>query len=435
MKWYQMAGGIFAGIAAFAICGCGGSTKNVAQTNKSLTLCVSDIVNETYKDAFEAFQKAYPEVELHVESYSELVAGQQRINTQILAGEGPDLLLMSNYGTADVYKMMKAQAFAPLDEFMEADKEWNADDYAQAVLDAGVFEGNQMAMPLSYTVVSALTTQENLKSAGISLDSCQDMSSFLQETAKFYSLDSAKQVNGDVGQLSLFPAFLSGSFLDYSKGELGLDAQTLERACSAYKYFYHDETASGSSLPDTGFCGVGEAIGMGDTCMLVTFSSSAFMEAAQAAAAQATPVLWPYRNGDGQICANIMDYAGIRANSENKQNAWNMLKILMSEAAQSQIAKFRFACPVFKSILEEELDRTKEEAYENGKKLVEMKPLPQDLSAQYKDALMHPQKALFVTDVCISKFIDYMKPFYEDEGSYEDCIGEFQKFIKVYLTE
>lgn len=425
MKWYQLAGGI---LAACVLCGCSGGTQEVKQTNKSLTLCVDRLVNDTYAKGFEEFKKTYPQVELNVEVYEDLLAGAEQINTQIMAGEGPDLMLMTNYSTSDVYKMMKAQAFAPLDEFMKQDKGWNADLYAKAVLDAGIHEGKQMVMPLSYTVKTALTSEENLAAAGISLDDCNNMESFLQEIAKFYDLDDAERVLGDVGQLADFPGYLSGQFLDYSKGTLGVDEQILERACTAYRSFYQDDFAATSGLmPDTGFPGVGEAIANGETCMVITFSGNSFMEAAQAVAANASPVLWPFRNVDGQVCASVIDYAGIRANSENKQNAWNLLKILMGDATQTQIADIGSYYPVLKPVLEEETDRIREEAYETGKKLVETEPLSQELQEQYEDAVMNPQKALFMTDVCSSKFVSCMRPFYEEGKNYEDCIGEFRK--------
>lgn len=422
--------------AALALCGCGGSTKEVRQTNKSLTLCVDEFINETYQDGFKEYKEAYPDVELNVEVFTDLMAGMARVNTQLMAGEGSDLIISKNYGTADVYKMMKAQVFAPLDEFMEQGSGWDAGNYAKAVLDAGAYEGKQMVMPLSYRVRVGITSEENLEAAGISLDGCNDMTAFLQETAKFYELDSAERVVGDVGQLVSFPAFLSGQFLDYSKETLDVDDQTLQQACTAYKNFYYDDAAASSSqMSNNGYWGIGEAIANGETCMAVPVEGNGFMAVSQALAANATPFLWPFCNGNGEICAGVMDYAGIRANSENRQNAWNLLKILMGEASQSRIAEDGQYCPVLKSMLETAIDQSKEKAYKDGKSVAEMAELPQETLAQYKDAVMNPDKAVFVTDICVSKFLDYMKPFYEDQGSYEECIEEFKKFIKIYLTE
>lgn len=393
-------------------------------------------MNDTYQDGFEEFKKAYPDVEVNVEVYTDILAGMARVNTQLMAGEGPDLILMRNYGASDVYKMMKAQAFAPLDEFMEQDSEWDAGNYAKSMLDAGTYEGKHLVMPLSYRVKCGLTSEENLDAAGISLDGCNDVVSFLQETAKFYELDNVERVVGDMGQLEDFPIFMADRFLDYSKGTLNVDDETLKQACTAYKSFYYEDAAAGSSgLTSAGYWGVGEAIAKGEKCMVVPIAGNSFMEASQAIAANASPVLWPFRNGNGEICADVMEYAGIRANSENRQNAWNLLKILMGETVQPQIVKNGMYCPVLKPILEAGIDQTKEKAYENGKAVVEVAELPQEILAQYKDAVMNPDKAVFATDTCISKFIEHMRPFYEDEGSYEECMEEFKKFVKIYLTE
>ena len=53
MKWYQLAGGI---LAACVLCGCSGGTQEVKQTNKSLTLCVDRLVNDTYAKGFEELE-------------------------------------------------------------------------------------------------------------------------------------------------------------------------------------------------------------------------------------------------------------------------------------------------------------------------------------------------------------------------------------------
>jgi len=54
---------------------------------------------------------------------------------------------------------------------------------------------------------------------------------------------------------------------------------------------------------------------------------------------------------------------------------------------------------------------------------------------QYKEAVMEPSHAVFVTDISNQKFMEYMRPFYEGESSYEDCFASFKKFTDVYLSE
>lgn len=428
---------LLVGCVCIPLSGCAGKKEETEQTDKSLTLCVDTFINETYQAAFEEFVKTYPDVKLNVEVYDDLILGAQKINTQIMAGEGPDLMILQCYGNADVYKMMRAGAFAPLDDFIKEDSTWNAADYAGAVLDAGVYDGKQMVMPLSYYVPVAVTTKQNLENAGISLDSCNTMLSFLQETSKFYEMDGVKQVLGDAGMMSTFYAYLSESFLDYSEGKLGVEEETLRQACEAYKNFYKEDSSPDSSVkfPEKGYFGIGEQIADGSICMYVSQSTGSFMETALPAAANAQLVLWPFKNSQGAVSVSIMEYAGIRANSENRQNAWNLLRILMGETAQRKVIENGMFCPVLNSVLEEGIDAAKNAALLRGKKITEIAELPADKMQQYQEALMNPDDAVFVTDVGNAKLMEYMRPFYEGESSYEDCFAEFKKFTDVYLTE
>lgn len=430
------AAAFFLGLAALALCGCGssGEGSGTAQTNESLTLCVDEYINGIYGDGFVEFQKKYPDVKLNVEVYDNLMAGMERVNKQLMAGEGPDLILMRCYGTADVYKMMREQAFAPLDEFMENDSEWNAQDYVQALVDAGVYEDKHMVMPLSYNTPIVITSKKNVENTGLSLDSCNDLLTFLQEAEQFYELDGMERVMGECWMLGPYPQYLAHNFIDYGDGTLGIDEQTLKQACEAYRSFFAEED-EGAMLPAGGYYGVGEGVGDGRMGFGIPLNADYFMSVLQGAADNDTPVLWPVKNERGEINASIMDYAGIRAGSENRQNAWNLLKILMGEKVQADIAKAWQYYPVRRSALEEEIEQLWAQTGAHGVYYMELGEQAEDLLQQYKAAVMNPGNGIFVTNICTVKFKRCMKPFYKGEDSCENCIAEFQEFLRAYLAE
>lgn len=432
MRRKNVLGSIITGMAVLLLSACAG--KDTKQTNQSLTLCVDELINAQFKSGFEEFRTMYPDVELHVEVASEILPNSERINTRILAGEGPDLLLMASYGNSDVYKMMSAQAFAPLDEFMETDSTWKAEDYVKPVLDAGVYEGRQMIMPLSYTVRVALTTQENLDKAGISLEACRDMASFLNEMQKFAGAEGMERLFLEPGRLIAFPEYASHEFLNYKDGKLGIDAETLRQTCEAYKGFYAEDVGQGP-VSDTSWDGYGEMVAKGEAGMCIPISNMNFWAAAQNMAAHAHPLLWPFQNDQGETTATIMHYAGIRANSENRQNAWNMLKILMGDTVQAEMADKGSYSPVLKKELQDFMDEAEQTAFLQGGADVEAAEIPQDIRKQYQEVLMNPGNSIFETNICIAEFRLAMEPFYEGTASYDACMKEFEKFIRIYLTE
>lgn len=434
--WKQTACALLAaGIAILSGCGGSAGDSQAHQETKNLSMCISETQYEVCKAGIEKYKAAYPDVELQVETYasSERAERMKQLDTELMAGKGPDLLFMEVWGSNDVYKMMKSGVFAPLDDFMEQDKEWNGADYVQAALQAGTFGGKQLVMPLDYYTTIAVASKEGMEKAGISWDSSMDILSFMQEAGRLYGQEDTERVFADVGQLSPFPEMLTGQFLDYEKSVVGVDAKRLREACEAYKLIYPEDNGD-SSYPSGGDYGFGERIGLGEAYFHIANNFRTFIGVSGAIAADASPVFCPLANDKGETLAKISQYTGIRANSENKQNAWNMIKILLSDEVQGAIAGRGFYCPVRKSSLEGAVEKAVEEELADGSKYVEMGSLPQEYIDKYKSVLMEPQKCYYATDIFV-KFLEDMTPFYEDEADYEECMKTFEDYIKVYLTE
>ena len=411
-----------------------GSSKE-DQGSKSLSLCISESQYEICKAGIEKYKEVYPDVELNVETYSssERPTRMKQLDTELMAGQGPDLLFMEVWGSNDVYKMMKSGVFAPLDSFIEQDTEWNAADYVETVLQAGTFSGKQLVMPLDYYATIAVASEEGMEKAGISWDAGMDILAFMQEAGRLYGLEDTERVFADVGQLAPFPEMLTGQFLDYEKSAIAVDAGRLREACEAYKLIYPEDNGD-SDYPSGGDYGFGERIGLGEAYFHIANNFKTFIGVSGAIAADAQPVFCPLTNDKGETLAKISQYVGIRANSENQQNAWNMIKIMLDDAVQGVIADRGFYCPVRKASLEGAIEKAVEEETASGSQYVEMGSLPQEYVDAYKSVLMDPQRCYYATDIYI-RLMEEMKPFYEDESGYEECMKGFEDYIKVYLTE
>ncbi len=434
--WKLTAGILLAaGITVSGGCGSSGGESKAEQGNKSLSLCISESQYEECKAGIEKYKTAYPDVELNVETYSssERPTRMKQLDTELMAGKGPDLLFMEVWGSNDAYKMMKSGVFAPLDSFMEQDKEWDGADYVQAVLGAGTFDGKQMVMPLDYYATIAVASKEGMEKAGIAWDGGMDILTFMQDAGRLYGQEDTVRVFADVGQLAPFPEMLTGQFLDYEKGSLAVDAGRLREACEAYKFIFPEDNGSGD-YPSSGDFGFGERIGSGEAYFHIANNFKTFIGVSAAVAADAEPVFCPLTNDKGETLSKISQYVGIRANSGNQKNAWNMIKLLLGDEVQSAIADRGFYCPVRKSSLEGAVEQAVEEETAYGSQYVKMGILPQTYIDAYKKVLMHPQKCYYATDIYV-RFMEEMTPFYEDEASYEECMKKFEEYIKVYLTE
>ena len=47
----------------------------------------------------------------------------------------------------------------------------------------------------------------------------------------------------------------------------------------------------------------------------------------------------------------------------------------------------------------------------------------------------NPDRALFISHVCMADFYETMTPFYQGSKSFEECYTEFESFVKIYTSE
>ena len=412
----------------------GAGADETEQTNKSLTLSLAEDIEGDYEDAFDEFRRLYPDVDLQVETYSPMEETRQitKQQAQVMAGEGPDILMFKCYGSDDLYKMMKAGAFAPMDAYMEADETWNGGaDYVQGVIEAGKFGGSQYVMPLTFNGMCMIASQEGLDAAGVSAEDCKDTLSIMQQVASIYDKGYQKRVLGDYVQFTTFPEMLTGQFLDYEKENVSVDAETLRQACELYSRMYDEETedVGGSS----GNFGIGYDIARQDAYVFIGMNMDRSLSVAGGIAAEATPVCIPIRSGDGKTLASMMQYAGIRANSPNKQNAYNMIRILMGEEAQEDI--MGIYCPVNKAVIDKAVDGILERNRTIQDAETPVGELSGEFVTAYKDSLKDVGHCYIPTTTCVNKFYEYMNPYFAGEADYDSCMKEFEDYIKIYLSE
>ncbi len=402
----------------------------------SLTLFLSSEQENYYGPGIEEFRQKYPEVELIIESYSinEMMSSQHKVKTELMAGKGPDLLLLDAYGTDDVYKLLKAGVFAPLDEFMTDEAGWDGGQYVMPVIDGGKFAGVQYVMPLTYRVPLVLSSQEALDEIGFNMDACQDTGSLLKEVSALYEKDHQNRILLGMAGFMAFPQLLEGDFLDYESESIDIDPQVLQEACESYKNLYEEDRTD--SLSELAYYGYGVDILDREGFIAVITDIDIMLMPVTAIAAKETPVILPAGfAGEGAV-AQVASYTGIRANSENKENAWNMLKILMGEEMQTAVSENTISVPVLKSVqdkkIQTRLQLSLEEAEDYG--LPAADP-GEEFLAKYREYLASPGKTIFINNTCTVNFYNTMLPFYEGQSDYESCLQEFESYIKIYLSE
>lgn len=99
------------------------------------------------------------------DSYEEM---KTRLNSEIMSGKGPDVLLFNGiYDVDDSFKTSASGSLLALDERMS---ELEEENYFTNILDAGIVNGHQYFLPLSWNILQAYSSQGVIAEKGYNDD-------------------------------------------------------------------------------------------------------------------------------------------------------------------------------------------------------------------------------------------------------------------------
>ena len=127
------------------------------EAKKELTILVS-YDNTQLNGLAEEYEAAHPDVTINIEvGLSAASQGGEdwndfieRVTTELLSGEGPDLLVDPGAFTKQDY--LTSDLVYDLREWMENDPEFTLSDYYENLFEAFTIEGRQFTFPLTYAI-------------------------------------------------------------------------------------------------------------------------------------------------------------------------------------------------------------------------------------------------------------------------------------------
>lgn len=169
---------ILALVISIALAACGSGTENagkkpVGEGGKTvLTLSVQE-ATPFYAALERKFEAEYPDIDLTIQAYKqageEWKAGEledyfKSVSTAMLSGQGPDVIEMSNLPAGDYVAKGLLQN---MDSLLSGDSSINKEDLQQNILDATKENGGLYAIPAGYSLRAFIGDGEALKEAGI----------------------------------------------------------------------------------------------------------------------------------------------------------------------------------------------------------------------------------------------------------------------------
>ena len=416
----------------------------VEQTNEGLNIWYTDYgMMVKYLDAaVTQYNQLHPDNPVTADKYfadssseSNDEATQQML-TEVMAGSGPDLIFF-DVGNMDIEKMVRRGVFADLEPYFEADNfDWSG--YNQAVMDAGVWDGHRLVIPLQYNFPMLYTSQTALDETGFSIENCDTFGGLLDEIEAMQADPSQKrEVFRAKYTFYNFAQYAGIPYVDYDRQKADISSPELKRGAEIYNNLGGLELG----VLDDGISGAAD-IRDGKAQWICPFPPvSGFYTGPEVINTFDELVMMPIRDVNGGIQAQITWAVAVRNNSPNLQNAYEFIKYLLSEEFHTETLGYRW---LYYSVLD-----SANEAYFQDHVYNRAAPLvpPEnsygldsvDVRQEDFDELMDYTRQITGAyfDCSETLFMRNMRTngFLSGEVSFEDAAQQAERQMDLYLSE
>lgn len=424
-----LAAAVILGVGGFAVWGISPTQK---QTDTLRVLCVAPEYTGRYSE-FKAMEKAkarftatWPDVELTVEYFfiDESSAQNEekltQLRTQIMAGDGPDVL----FSTGDLFlqnpaKQMEAGVFCDLTPYMEAEEE-DLPPLKELVLQSGQRRGEQYVIPITYRVDFLNSTAERFARYGIDPGAVADRQAYLDTMQHFLeqnpqlSWSGGNRANADyvLAQtfVSLFP-----ELCDLQNERLPLEDAQVRQWLELCRLEYervnaYPRDASEQMPPEDQLRLLGlqqmNAVKQGETVDYLVA-----------------------RNQQGGTTGIVGQWAGVLASSKNQLNGWHFIRTMLDEevlwAGTSEGENCGWVLQGSEEIVSQQISATRPlETLYGGTLGLE----------HYMDQVGQASAVVFTVEP-YEVLLETFRPYFEGTAGYEECAQKAQNYWQIYRTE
>ena len=414
----------------------------VEQTNTELNIWYTDYGMTTkYLDAaVTQYNQQHPDNPITAEKFfadgsiENSDAATQQMLTEVMAGSGPDLIFFTGSST-DIEKMVRRGVFADMEPYFEADNfDWSG--YNQAVMDAGVWDGHRLVIPLQYNFPMLYTSQTALDETGFSMENCDTFGGLLDEIE---AMQADPGQTRDVFRAKFtfydFAHYAGIPYVDYDRQKADLSFPELQRSAEIF------QNLGGLEL-GTYDMGIDSAADIrdGKALWICPFPPvDGFYTGPEVINTFDDMVMMPIRDVNGGIQAEVTWAVAVRNNSPNLQNAYEFIKYLLSEEYHTETLGYRWQ---YYSVLD-----AANEAYFQDYVFNRAAPLvpPEnsygldtvDVRQEDFDELMDYTRQITGAYYNCTEtiFLRDMRNYISGEVPYEEAVQEVERHMDLYLSE
>ncbi len=381
--------------------------------------------------AVDLFREKYPDVQVKFEMLSS-EEFQTRIQTEIPAGGGPDLLFTFTSVLPDPFKSMSTHIFTDLNPYFLSDTEFDWNDYLKEAADCLLYQGERQIVPVELNLSVYKTSYETLTDAGIKPEEIKTFEDYCAACIRYHEACPDNALYSSGGEDDYLKELLSASgmrFIDYNRGTVSVNEEQFHVMLDVCKAFH---TGSDHEIgPDyKSIEGLFERmylcsnVGTGELSLM---NAIAFIKNRGE-----TPCLLPVTDIYGGVTAEVVSFAAVPQGSANKLNAYRLLKILLSEEIQGgheptmgQRDYLQTGIPVMKPAIKKRTLAVKETFFPNADENAQ-------LIINYCTSVTNA--SLLPTNI-YRYIVNDMSGYIKGNKSWEDCYKKFLNTLELYASE
>ena len=355
--------GLLTGLVLFSLMGCHRAEPEMERP-KVLRVLIEKNEKEDpsglkyqLADAVQRFTEKHKGYRVELESLPKQGEGRtemlQKIRAELMAGEGPDVLLLCNAYSdydrlnprepllADVELAMRNGLFYDISKFYDGDTALKKEELQPVVMEAGVLDGERYVLPLRFDIPVMFVEKNRFAKIGLSTDFFEknilDLIDYFVSTKdnaiaiNFFPQDIQPQFT-----MNVFP-----QLFDYEEGTVTVTREEMETYLRAYQAYRLRHVQAVKSDPISEAVEVQQYFRYGkywtkqtDNFMLIQSLEDALEIMAIGKMKEAELAAYPLRSMDGSVVADITFYGAVSAGSKNPELAYDFICYFLTEDFQ-----------------------------------------------------------------------------------------------------
>lgn len=313
--------------------------KNVSEKNKKKLIVGGYFADIGLSNVALQYEKEHPDVDIMINdareiSYEETI---QKLNTELMAGKGPDII----FGYFPVVDYIEKGMLVNLEEFINRDKGFSIKDYNENLINASKVEYGFYSLPFDYEMNCFLVNTKLMEQRGIVLNEDINWEQLYNMVAKANSNSREKfYILPKMEYEELFYLMIYGD-IDYyidKKNKLArFDSQDFIQALELLSHIVDENLIH----PDIGYKKIIRSDGelAPEDILLIPISFSGYKQIWQAGMYyDGFHIIPDIRGFSTDIREVSVRSIAINKNSQYKEEAWELIKLLLSEEVQYKLS-------------------------------------------------------------------------------------------------